>query len=725
MNNIATSGGATSFRILIIDDNPAIHEDFRKVLGAQKSALKDELDEFESAAFGDTADWTREIVFEIDSAFQGQEGLERLRSAAAEGRPYAVAFVDVRMPPGWDGIETISHIWKEFTDLQIVICTAYSDYSWDEIAKAIGNTDHVLVLKKPFDNVEVTQMAHALSRKWELTRLARRQTTELEAIVEQRTEELRTTNKELTGEVFDRTMAETALRHSEERFSKAFHGNPVPMALRRFDVAGLLDANAAFIALLGASREEAMSGSALPWKEPGIEAKITAELDGGDALRDVPASLLTSSGETREVVVTAQRIDLADVPYQLLIVQDITERTRLENELRQAQKMEAVGRLAAGVAHDFNNILTVILGNTTMQLCKPRLDEKVAGALQQVVRAAEQATALTRQLLAYSRKQILQRRALVLNDAVEQTVSMLQRIIGEHIVIDLQLAPELPPIFADATNLEQVIMNLSVNARDAMPEGGRLIISSAGVEIGEAHCAVNLEAKPGSYVSLSVRDNGQGMDEATLAQIFEPFFTTKEQGKGTGMGLATVYGVLKQHDGWIEVNSVLGRGTEVRAFFPVSEGPVVEQPAENPNEPIEMVESERFTILVVEDEPMLRDFVTDALSSFGYRILAAGNGRNALEIWAEHRAEINLLLTDVVMPGSPSGRELAHQLITEKPDLKVIFTSGYGSELLGDDFEQEKDHGFLAKPYLTDFLARTVAAQLNGTNTPVVFGERH
>jgi CheY-like chemotaxis protein len=203
------------------------------------------------------------------------------------------------------------------------------------------------------------------------------------------------------------------------------------------------------------------------------------------------------------------------------------------------------------------------------------------------------------------------------------------------------------------------------------------------------------------------------MDEATVPQIFDPFFTTKEQGKGTGMGLATVYGVLKQHDGWIEVNSALGRGTEVKAFFPVSEEPVVEEPILNPSETVAMVQSERFTILVVEDEPMLRDFVRDALSSFGYHILTAANGRSALEVWAEHREEINLLLTDVVMPGSPSGRELAHQLTTDKPDLKVIFTSGYGSELLGADFEQEKDHGFLAKPYLTDFLARTVAAQLS------------
>jgi CheY-like chemotaxis protein len=377
--------------------------------------------------------------------------------------------------------------------------------------------------------------------------------------------------------------------------------------------------------------------------------------------------------------------------------------------------MEAVGRLAAGVAHDFNNILTVILGNTTMQLRREPLDENLGGALRQVVRAAEQATALTRQLLAYSRKQILLRRPLALTEVVEQTVGMLRRIIGEHIVIDLELAPQLPPIFADASNVDQVIMNLALNARDAMPEGGRLTISATKVEVDEAEPARHADAKPGAYVCLSVKDDGPGMDKETVGRIFEPFFTTKEQGKGTGMGLATVYGVLKQHDGWVEVESARGSGTEMRVFFPVSKHAVAEKRAANPTEVIASVPSERFTILVVEDEQMLRDFVTDALKSFGYRVLAAANGRQALEIWASHRDAIDLLLTDVVMPGLPSGRQLEQQLMKEKPDLKVIFTSGYSAELLGADFAQEREHSFLAKPYLTDSLARTVAAQLCAT----------
>src|SRR5438094_5541237 len=248
-------------RILIIDDNPSIHEDFRKTLGPADAKLAEELDVTEASLFGDKAGTSSARNFQIDSAFQGEEGLEKVRAACAGGAPYAVAFVDVRMPPGWDGIETISRIWKEFPDLQIVICTAYSDYSWDEIAKSVGgNADKMLVLKKPFDNVEVLQMAHALSKKWQLTQMARQQMEELDSLVSQRTVELRTANAQLTGEVAERAAAEEALRRSEERFSKAFHGSPVPIAIQAPNGKDCLDANTSFFELIGASREAVLAG---------------------------------------------------------------------------------------------------------------------------------------------------------------------------------------------------------------------------------------------------------------------------------------------------------------------------------------------------------------------------------------------------------------------------------------------------------------------------------
>jgi PAS domain S-box-containing protein len=717
MNSDPLPAAPENRRILVIDDNPSIHQDFKKILSPGDAQLAADLDADEAALFGDTAHPAQSWTFEIVSAFQGEEGLEKVRAAAAAGKPYAVAFVDVRMPPGWDGIETIARIWKEFPDLQMVVCTAYSDYSWDEIAKTIGNTDQMLVLKKPFDNVEVLQMAHALARKWELTQIARRQMDDLEEMVNERTAELRSANDALTSEVAERAMAETALRHSEERFSKAFYGSPLPMAIRRLDISGYLDVNASFLALVGLSREEALAEGALSWTDPKIDEAIAAELADSQSVREMPAAIRTRNGETRELLVTAQVLKLGNAPYQLLILQDVTARARLENELRQAQKMEAVGRLAAGVAHDFNNILTVILGNTALQLRNPHLDEKLNLSLQQVEHAAERATALTRQLLAYSRKQIIQRRPLALNEIVEQTVAMLRRVIGEHIALSTDLGSGLPPIFADPGSVDQVIMNLALNARDAMRDGGKLTVSTYEVDVDEAMSARNPEAQLGRHVCLAVRDTGKGMDPATVSRIFEPFFTTKGPGEGTGMGLATVYGVLKQHGGWIEVESALMRGTTIRAFFPPSVHPpstngVAAKTPEPEKNIVPLAPAEKVTILVVEDVEMLRDFVEQALGVLGYRILTAGNGRDALEVWSKHRDEIDLLLTDVVMPESISGRQLAHTLIVEKPDLKVIFTSGYSAELLGEDFEREKQYAFLPKPYMPDRLASTVAEHL-------------
>ncbi|MEO7166617.1 MAG: response regulator [Spartobacteria bacterium] len=703
-------------RILVIDDNPAIHQDFRKVLSPVDSLLANELADEEAAIFGDTPN-TRDLTFQIDSAFQGEEGLEKVRAAVAAGDPYAVAFVDVRMPPGWDGIETITRIWAEFHDLQIVICTAYSDYSWDEISKAIGNTDQVLVLKKPFDNIEVLQMAHALSKKWQLTQIANRQMEELDALVNQRTAELREANARLTGEVAERTAAEDALRHSEERFSKAFHGSPVPMIIQQPDGSRCLDVNGSFLDLIAETRENVLTKPGHWWSDPATANIVRTTLESGRLVRGLAASVRTATGDVREILLSAESLALANSPYHLLILLDMTDRVRLENELRQAQKMEAVGRLAAGVAHDFNNMLTVILGYASMmQNLSPKLDEKLASYLRQVEQAAERATALTRQLLAYSRKQMIQRRTLQLNEIVQQTVGMLRRVIGEHITFDLQLDPDTPLIYADASSVDQVIMNLALNARDAMPDGGRLTFSSAAVVIDEAYRVRNPEAQLGRHVCLTVKDSGHGMDALTLTRIFEPFFTTKEPGKGTGMGMATVYGVLKQHNGWIDVESAPGRGATMRAYLPLSEGIVEELPAEAPVSPFVSqrlpTPLEEITILLVEDEEMLREFVSTALSSLGYRVLTAGNGREALEVWADRRGEVDLLLTDVVMPESISGRELAHTLIMDKPDLKVIFTSGYSAELIGPEFEQDKEHGFLAKPYLTDRLIQFVAQRL-------------
>ena len=703
-------------RILVIDDNPAIHEDFRKILCPADTSLAEALDDDEAALFGDTPEPARTSDFHIDSAFQGQEGLEKVRAAVAAGAPYAVAFVDVRMPPGWDGIETITRIWAEFPDLQIVICTAYSDYSWNEIAKAVGDTDHVLVLKKPFDNIEVMQMAHALSKKWQLTQIARKRVEELDAMVALRTSELRAANELLKSEVAERTVAQEALRGSEERFSKAFESSPVPMAIQSAVADGFVAANAGFLKLTGYAGAELLGLDArtpVVWFEEATGGLVRELLAQDSPPRDLPVAVRSKNGERRETLLSVEPIALGGEPHLLLIVQDITDRVRVEEQLRQAQKMEAVGRLAAGIAHDFNNLLTVILGNASMELGNPGIEQGIAKSLQQVVAAGERATELTRQLLAYSRRQIIQRRALDLNEATMQTVGMLRRIIGEHIAIVTEMGADLKPIYADPVNVDQVLMNLALNARDAMKDGGRLLLGS-GLRAFDADALVNRpDAPPGEYVFISVRDTGCGMNAETLSRVFEPFFTTKDMGHGTGMGLATVYGIVKQHGGWIDVESEPGHGTCFRVFFPIAEGKAA--PTEERQElALRVAPGVRGTILVVEDEEMLREFVGSVLESCGHRVLFAANGVEALDVWAREKDGIDVLLTDVVMPESMSGWQLAHRLRAERPGLKVVYTSGYSPELIGGDFEQETNRVFLAKPYHSDRLAQIVSECMAG-----------
>lgn len=715
MNDQDSDLSPPNHRILIIDDNPAIHEDFRKVLAGTQRALLDAIDADEAALFGHERRQSHHVDFEIDSAFQGAEGLEKARAAAAEGRPYAMAFVDVRMPPGWDGIETIGRIWKECPDIQMVICTAYSDFSWDEITAAIDCTDNVLILKKPFDSVEALQLAHALTRKWQLTQLVRRQVADLDNLVAERTAELRNTNERLKSEIAERKTAEEALRRSEERFSKAFHASPLPMCIQDSASGKLVDVNSRYEALTGFSRAELLEGSGEKpdiWSERSTTARIQREVAAHGTFRDLAAGVCTRRGETRDTLVAAEEFALGNQPHVLLILQDMTERFRIEGQLRQAQKMEAVGQLAAGIAHDLNNLLTVILGNTSLQLGASPLDKALEHSLRQIDRAGERAATLTQQLLAYSRKQIIKRRPLDLNSTVEHAVSMLRRVIGEHIAIETTLAANLPAIHADPTNLDQVIMNLAINARDAIGEAGTLTFRSELREVTTAHLTDQPEGRQGSFVCLVVADTGCGMDPATLERLFEPFFTTKDQGKGTGMGLATVYGIVQQHDGWVEVESAPGRGTTIRIYFPLALNGSVANPTVQPEPVKALPAATAATILVVEDEEMLREYVTTVLQSLGYRVLSAANGPEALAIWAKERSNVELLLTDIVMPNSISGRQLANRLTQERSDLRVIFTSGYSSELIGPEFEEQSDYFFLPKPFLADKLANTVATCL-------------
>jgi two-component system, cell cycle sensor histidine kinase and response regulator CckA len=700
-------------RILVIDDNPAIHSDIRKIL-AKAAPANPTLEDAESLLFGEAPkQQDNSASFEIDSAFQGQEGLELVRRAIEEQRPYALAFVDVRMPPGWDGIETITRVWEIYPELQVVICTAYSDYSWEDITHRVGRSDSVLILKKPFDNIEVLQMAHALTKKWFLTQESKSQLSNLDKIVNVRTAELQVANKRLTEEIAERSQAEDQLRLSEERFAKAFKSSPIPMALQSLSDFRYLDVNDSYLDMTGYSRAELIGFSSLDlklWVDPQKHETFFQELRAGKAVRNLETNIRRNGGEERTTLICAEQILLGTESFALISEHDISQRLELESQLRQAQKMEAIGHLAAGVAHDFRNILTVIQGHANLRLLSPNLDPKVADSLVQITEAVERASNLTRQLLAFSRKQIMQLEVVDLNKIVEHLTSMLARLIGEQVTLQCRYFENLPMVEADVCSVEQVILNLAVNARDAMPGGGQLIIATSAIEVDKDYVARNPEAALGHFVCLTVRDTGCGMDTGTLRRLFEPFFTTKEVGKGTGMGLATAYGIVKQHNGWIEVESTPGAGSSFTLFLPVSEKFEARREKKSTIGPA-LGGSE--TILVVEDEEPVRRFVSDLLGEYGYNVRLASNGIEALELWKNSRNEIDLLLTDVVMPQQISGLELADRLTREKEGLKVIYTSGYSIELLDRHFGSRPDVNFLPKPYHPLKLAEAVRSCLD------------
>ncbi len=386
--------------------------------------------------------------------------------------------------------------------------------------------------------------------------------------------------------------------------------------------------------------------------------------------------------------------------------EDITNRLSLEDQLRQAQKMESIGQLASGVAHDFNNMLTIITGHTSALLVRPTLPPEIIDRIQAVYFAAERAARLTRQLLMFSRKNIMQSRPLDLREIIGNTGKMIERLIGENITLDFQRPDKLPLVPGDPGMIEQVLMNLAVNARDAMPRGGTLTVNLAAVTIDTLFAETHPQSRAGRFIRLRVTDTGTGMDETTLSHIFEPFFTTKEIGKGTGLGLATVYGIVKQHEGWVEVSSEQGKGSTFDIFFPA----IAQTNKALKNEPMPdgPVVGGNETILIVEDEEVLREMARDILADYGYKILEAASGKQAFDVWNRHMEAINLVLTDMVMPEGVSGVDLVERLLADRADLKIIFTSGYTSNEISNELMARSQAYFLQKPYSHNDLARIV-----------------
>jgi two-component system, cell cycle sensor histidine kinase and response regulator CckA len=427
----------------------------------------------------------------------------------------------------------------------------------------------------------------------------------------------------------------------------------------------------------------------------------TSQLQQEVSVRHAAEAALRESHRELESRVQARTAELAHTNASLQA--EITERKNIEAQLRQSQKMEAIGQLAGGVAHDFNNLLTVILGQSELLSEANMAPEMRDSAVGDIKAAAQRATNLTRQLLVFSRHQAVNAVPVDLNVVVAAVSKLLRHVIGEHIALETPLSAGPIGVFADPGMLEQVLLNMAVNARDAMPRGGRLTIATAAVTVSpEQALRIGPQARAGEFACVSVTDTGTGIPEQILTEIFEPFFTTKEAGKGTGLGLAISLGIVQQHRGWIDVETRAGVGTTFRIYLP-SHPLTVDEPT--PARPARPLSRGDTTILVVEDEPAVRSLVQRLLTRQGYRVIEAASGDEAVGLWAAHRDEVSILLTDIVMPGRLDGHELTARLLAEKPDLRVITMSGYDpAEVAG----QAGGGPHLRKPFSVDELLGTV-----------------
>jgi two-component system cell cycle sensor histidine kinase/response regulator CckA len=509
----------------------------------------------------------------------------------------------------------------------------------------------------------------------------------------------------------ERRRSEEALRKSESVFRLLFSHNPLPTWVMDDETLQFIQVNEAAVRQYGFAPEEfgRMTIFDIRAEEKSASLEVHPRKDGSAGHHQGVCKHLKKDGKVFEVELISHQFDYAGRRVRLVVAQDISERHILEQQLRQAQKMEAVGRLAGGVAHDFNNLLMVIKGHTELLMNAVPAADRMSRKIMQIDRAADRATALTKQLLAFSRMQVLQPRVMNLNGVVDDMGKLLPRLIGEDIDLGIRTASDLGAIRADASQMEQIIMNLAVNARDAMPAGGRLIIETSNADLDRTYNSTHPIVKPGRYVLLAVSDTGSGMDAETQAHIFEPFFTTKEPGKGTGLGLATVYGVVKQSGGFIWVYSEVGKGTSFKIYLPR-----VDQPEDKGSAPLPLAEVPRGTetILLAEDEQDVREVAREFLESGGYTVIEAHNGAEALRLAAEHKATIDLLVTDMVMPGM-TGKELAGRLQHQHSGIGVIYMSGYSEQTAAETTQADANMLLLTKPFSRGSILRTVREALN------------
>lgn len=690
-------------RILVVDDNSMIHRDFQKILNPKKEQCgQDEIDDLAQDLFGeDQASASKKILVDYDLVFahQGQEALLKLTEAKKNKQPFSLAFVDVRMPPGWDGIKTIEELWKVDPELLVVICTAFSDHSWEDILAKFGNSHKLMILKKPFDNIEVLQLASSLTQKWLLGQKVKQSMENLENLVKERTEELAQKSTKLSAilenspdyvAVIDKDLIISFTNRTDPQYEKGqVVGQPV---LNFYSSEERIKVRAIFSEVLKTGQSKT------------FESKIIYP-DKSTHWFSNRLVLLKKPDE--------------EGPSYLIVSTEITEKRSLEEQFRQSQKMEAVGRLAGGIAHDFNNLLTIHLACSEQALADENLGQETKDAITQMRFASERAAALTGQLLSFSRQQAISPTIMDANKAIVDFKPMLERIIGETISLDFKACSELYPAFIDKNQFEQVILNLIVNARDAMPDGGKIVIETDNIRaLSSAHLPMqnddplkNEEDLGQDYVMIAVSDTGTGMPSEVKQRIFEPFFSTKELGKGTGLGLSTVFGVVKQNQGHIYVYSELGMGTAFKIYFPRYHQPIKEQVINAECKKGRASNGE--SVLLVEDEADLRLIVQATLKKAGFKVQSACHGAEALEVFKACPDAFDIVLSDVIMP-KMSGKEMITKMREINPQVPVLFMSGYTQQSINQNGSIDEGYSFIQKPFMPKVLLGKLNDVLDG-----------
>jgi PAS domain S-box-containing protein len=632
-----------NLRILVVDDNRAVHDDFRKILCSGQETSPG-LTAAEQLLFGESASTGQVPAFEIDSAYQGEEGLAKARQAAAAGRPYALAFVDVRMPPGWDGVETSVHLWQHCPDLQIVICTAYSDYSWNSMLARLGNNDQLVILKKPFDTMEVLQLANALTEKWRLHQEAALKLEQLETLVQKRTADLHAANQSLQSEILVRKDAQACIRDQARMLNlahDAIHVRDLDGSVRFW--------NQSAERLYGWTSAEVLGNRITDLSGPGAddaaqERKARAQVEKGDW----NGELNRCSKTGRPFLVHSRWTLVCDPQGQpksiLVIDSDITEKKKLEAQLLHAQRMDSIGTLAIGIAHDLNNILAPVLMIGPLLRAEIK-DRGTLALLDSMEAGAQRGAGVVKQILTFARGAQGVRAPLQTSRLLREFSAFIRETFPGNITLKFAVPKDLWMVEGNSTELHQVLVNLCHNAREAMPQGGSLTLSARNTTLDATAAAAIPSANPGRYVLWIVADTGAGIEPRHLDRVFDPFFTTKEVGKGPGLGLSTVLGIVNGCGGCIELKSQSGRGTEVKVYLPAAAG--APQPAALLPEP---PRGAGELVLILDGDEALAAVVQKVLAASGYRVLASSDEAEAVELYRRNWRQIGVVLADLMMP---------------------------------------------------------------------------